>query len=272
MVWKLVKRNKGASITAAAALVVLTVIAGVFLKFNYDARVLAETTNAATRKARRRTRPKEAYQAYQDQVKGSVPLLLRAAKAALGERQFDDALVQASLAAKSAPDNADARLLKGQLLITRMRFAEAASELEEYRKLKGEDAGVQKLTELCRKAQPEDVNSLLAFAEVFTQRRGACPGGRGAERRGQDRPGGPENIQEARQRLLEIYRKRIEAAWPGQGNKLTMSKEGRYSLSGLGEGHGFDAAAGNAAHHARPNELMTRYATWRRSRACRSPR
>src|SRR5207247_488191 len=95
--------------------------------------------NAARLRAdEQRGRAEANYEAYQKQVKDSVPVLLRAARAALGERKFDDALAQASLAATSAPDSAEARLLKGQLLITRQRFAEALPELEEFRKLKGQ--------------------------------------------------------------------------------------------------------------------------------------
>ena len=223
MAWKLVKRNKGASITAAAALVVVTVLAGVFLKINYDARVVAETERGKAQEERGKAQ--DAYEAYQKQVKDSAPVLLRAARAALGERNFDDALVQASLAAKSAPDSADARLLKGELLITRHRFAEALPELEEYLKLKGQDADVRKLTELCRKAQPEDAASQLAFAEVFsTRQEHALADG--------VLSGEGKTVLEARQRLLKIYTKRLDAAWPGWSryNSLKLSVEGRFSL------------------------------------------
>jgi serine/threonine protein kinase/phage FluMu protein Com len=222
MFWKLVKRNKGASIGAAAALavamaalVVVMAVVGFSLKINYDARVRAEA----------------AYEAYQKQVKDSAPVLLRTANVALNERQFDDALVQATLAAKSDPDNAEARLLKGELLITRKRFAEAIPELEEYLKLNRENAVVPELAELCRTAQgqtaesPAETASLLAFAEIFTQAHdhaladGVLSG-----------LGLGKNAVEVRQRLLEMYRKRLDAAWPGKGNNLTMSAEGRFSM------------------------------------------
>jgi predicted Zn finger-like uncharacterized protein len=243
MFWKLVKRNKAASVAAGIALLAVMVgmlaLVGGMVSTSL-ALVRAREAESQAREAEGHARAdqkraelaevqaageskkaKEAYQAYLEQVKGSVPLLLRAAKSALGERQYDDALVQASAAAQTAPDNADARLLKGQLLITRLRFAEAAAELEEYRKLQGEDADVQKLTELCRTAQPEDVNSRLAFVEVFTQR-GELALADGVT------SGEGKTVLEARQRLLEIHRKRIEAAWPGQGFQLKMNKEGRY--------------------------------------------
>jgi len=221
MAWKLIKRNKGASLTAAAALVVLTVLAGFFLKINYDARVVAETE---------RGKAQEAYQAYQKQVKDSVPAFLGAAKMFINDRKFDLALVQASLAAKSAPDSAEARLLKGELLITRQRFAEALPELEEYRKLKGQDADVRKLTELCRKAQPEDPAALLVFAEVFTKRQEHALADGVLSGQG-------KNAVEARQRLLKIYQQRLDAAWPpGWAGRegLSVSVEGRFSLTAYG--------------------------------------
>jgi hypothetical protein len=221
MAWKLVKRNQGISATAAAALLVLAVSAGLFLKSNYAARVQAETERGKAETERGKA--EAAYQAYQDQVRGSVPVLLRVGKAALNERKFGDALVQANLAVKSDPDSAEARLLKGKLLITRKRFAEAASELEAYRKLKGDDAEVQPLLKLCRTAQPEDMAALLAFAGVFTQH---------SEHALADGvlSGEGKTALSARQRLLEIYRQRIEAAWHDPGNKLTMSVQGQYTL------------------------------------------
>jgi serine/threonine protein kinase len=231
--WKLVKRNKGASLATGIGLLVSLAVLVVSFQLINAARLRAEDerNNAEIE----RNKAKEAYQAYLDQVKGSVPVLLRAAKAALGERQFDDALVQASLAVKSAPDNADARLLTGELLITRKRFDEAVSELEEYRKLKGEDAGAQTLTQLCRKAQPETAGSpeetisLLAFADIFTkaQDHALADGVLSSLGLGKNAP-------EVRQGLLNMYRERIKAAWPGKENNLTMGQEGRFSLGKLG--------------------------------------
>jgi tetratricopeptide (TPR) repeat protein len=226
MLWKLVKRNKGASIATGIALLVLLTVLAVSFQFINAARLRAEVAQ---------NKAEENYQAYAKQVRESAPVLLRTANVALNERQFDDALVQAALAAKSDPDNAEARLLNGKLLITRKRFAEAIPELEEYLKLNRENAFVRKLAELCRTAQaetaesPAETASLLAFAEIFTQAHdhaladGVLSG-----------LGLGKNAVEVRQRMLEMYRKRIDAAWPGKGNLLTISAEGRFSFPGQG--------------------------------------
>ena len=121
-------------------------------------------------------------------------------------------------------------------MITRKRFAEAASELEEFLKLNAEKGATSKLAELCRKAQlektgsPAETASLLAFAEAFTQTQDhaladGVLGGLGLGK----------TALETRKRLLEMYSKRVEAAWPGQASNLRMSTEGRFSLA-LGTG------------------------------------
>lgn len=214
MAWKLLKRNKGASLTAAAALVLVTVLVGFFLKVNYEALLEADTE---------RNNAKEAYRAYQVQVKASVPVLLRAAQGAVNDRQYDDALTYASIAVKSAPELAEARLLKGKLLITRHRYAEALTELEEHQKLKGPDPAVQALAQLCRTAQSSDEAAALTFADQFAQRQEHALADGVLSSYGQNALG-------ARQRLLEVYRKRIEAAWPGQGQRLGLGVQGQLVL------------------------------------------
>jgi serine/threonine protein kinase len=180
MAWKLVKRNKAASAATGIGMLVLMAVLAVSVLFINAARVRAEDERGKAEEERGKAevaqnKAEEAYAAYQKQVKDSAPVLLRAARLALNEQKFDDALVQASLAAKSAPDNADARLLHGELLITRKRFAEAIPELEESFKLNPDKAAAAKLAELCRKAQlenadsPQETVSLLAFANIFTQ-------------------------------------------------------------------------------------------------------
>ena len=232
MAWKLVKRNKAASVATGIGMLMLTAVVAVSFLFINAARVRAEDERGKAEVAQNKA--EEAYQAYQKQVKDSAPVLLRAARLALNEQKFDDALVQASLAAKSAPDNAEARLLHGELLITRKRFAEAIPELEEYLKLNPDNAAVRELAELCRKAQaekadsPQETVSLLAFANLFTQAQDHALADGVLSGQG-------KNTLEVRKRLMEMYRERINAAWPGKGNNLRMSSEGRFSLGKLGK-------------------------------------
>jgi serine/threonine protein kinase len=239
MAWKLVKRNKAASAATGIGMLVLMAVLAVSFLFINAARVRAEDERGKAEEERGKAevaqnKAEEAYQAYQKQVKDSAPVLLRAARLALNEQKFDDALVQASLAAKSDPDNAEARLLNGELLITRKRYAEAIPELEEYLKHNPDKAAAAKLAELCRKAQaekadsPQETVSLLAFANLFTQAQDHALADGVLSGQG-------KNTLEVRKRLLEMYRKRIDAAWPGKGNNLWMSLEGRFSLGKLGK-------------------------------------
>ena len=87
---KFAKRNKAFSATATVAMLVLLVVLAFTFK-NYHEK------EARTRKA--------------------VPAFLRAGKLAVNERQFKDALDQVTVAVDFDPDNAEAHLFKGQLLI-----------------------------------------------------------------------------------------------------------------------------------------------------------
>src|SRR5208337_964131 len=129
----------------------------------------------------------------------------------VNEREFKDALAQVNLALEYEPNHVESRLLKGQLLIVQQQFSAAAAELEKYLKLRPNEPGVKKLAELCQKARPDDHATQLAFAAEFTAQKSfqladGMVGQFGA------------NTVEARQQLLLLYRKRIEAAWPGLGN------------------------------------------------------
>jgi hypothetical protein len=206
------KWNKG----LLAGLIVLAVILAYSLKLNYDTRLEKQ---ALARKA--------------------VPALVRSARLAANERQFADALDQVNVALEYAPDHADARLLKGQLLIVNQRFAEARAELEQYLRQRPADAEAGKLLELCGRPQPEGVNNLLAMAQVFVQQQHlALADGLLMEY-------GPNSF-EARKKLEELFQKQVEAAWPGLGNRLTMDTAGtcRLNLRGCTQIASLDPLAG----------------------------
>jgi len=123
-----------------------------------------------------------------------------------------------------ADSNADARLLKGQLLILDKKFAEAGTELDKYLRQRPTDTQASRLRELCARSRPDEQGNLLAIAQVFEQQ--AIP----ALADGLlTKHGG--NSFEARQKLLKLYQDRIEKAWPGLKERLTMDVAGIYTLN-----------------------------------------
>jgi serine/threonine protein kinase/Leucine-rich repeat (LRR) protein len=211
MCWKLVKRNKGASLAAAAALVVLVCSLG----FSFRAWLHGERAHAAYVKEQEEKRA---------QIQRSVPAFVEAARLSVERRKYDNALAQVNVALDADPENAEARLLKGQVQIVRGEFAAAEGELREYLRLKPSDAQARKLADLCPKARPGDAGSLLALAQVFNQQQApALADGLLTKFMGQ-------NSSEARKQLFDVYKKRLEAAWPGSTNWFNMDPNGLFEL------------------------------------------
>ncbi|MGA2035583.1 MAG: tetratricopeptide repeat protein, partial [Thermoguttaceae bacterium] len=222
---KLVKRNKGLSLGVVLALAVLLCSLGVIGKAWWE-------TNRA-------------YAAYQkeqedkaERTRKAVPAFLKVARLAVNQLEFDEALSEVSLALDYAPDQTDARLLKGQLLIWKKDYAGARRELETYlakkpqaagassaelEEKKSHDQAIAGLVELCQRKNPDDPSTLLAFAHLLEQQKAPVLADALLVRYGRNTP-------EARQAVLDSYRKRIEAAWPGQGNKLSMDDAGVVTL------------------------------------------
>lgn len=196
MIWKLVRRNKAVSAASAVFLCLLMLAFGFTLQ-NY----LAYRTEQKDKERR---------------MKQAVPAFVRAAQLALSKGELDDAMTQATAALEYDPDYADAHFLKGQLLIVRQDYPAARAELEWYLKQKPQDKAAARLTELCRKARANDDFTLLNFAEEFTEQ-GLLPLA--------DAVAG-ENAGRLRGKMLEIYRKRIEQAWPGLGSCLADAPTG----------------------------------------------
>lgn len=206
-IWKFAKRNKGFSTATAAATVLLAVVLIWSSVINYQARVRAE----------------DAYSAYlqeQDekraQARKSVPAFVEAARLAAQQRKFDDALAQVNAALDYEPDYASARLLKGQLAIARKDFTAARPELELYLKLRPGDADAKKLAQLASTARADDPGIAADLAGILLKQNVATLA---------------EGLLEAPEKLVEVHRRKIEAAWPGQGANLGLGSDGRLTLS-----------------------------------------
>lgn len=204
MLVKFVKRNKAFS---GAAVIVAVVLLWSSVA-NYLARQEAEQANAKTR-----TRTEKA-----------VPALVEAARLGVERRNYKNAREQVDLALDYASAHADARLLKGQLLILDLKFAEAQTELGQYLRHRPADAAATRLRDLCGRPHPEHVNNLLAIAQVFEQQGTPALADGLLTQHGQ-------NSFEARQKLLKLYQGRIEKVWPGWQAHLMMDASGIYQLN-----------------------------------------
>lgn len=200
--WRLVKRNKLASAFTTLLAVVL---------------VWSSWTNFQARSAADKAQADKAKQA-----KEAVPSLTKAIKMMITEGDLEAALVQAKAAIEADPDHAEARLLKGQLLLGNQEFAAADQELTRCLQLRPDDAEARKLVELCRKTRSEDALSLFALAEELSrQKRYGLANRLTKIARG---------LVVSREQVLEHYRKQIKSAWPNFSNNLTVDEMGKLRL------------------------------------------
>jgi serine/threonine protein kinase len=218
---KLVRRNKGVSVATAAAVLVLAVVVGVAFYLNnrerlqaQEARKQAEENHAAYLKAQDEKR---------EGLKKSAPAFLRAAQYTADQKQFGDALAQVSIALDSDPSLTEGHRLKGQLLLTLGRYAEAAEPLRDYLALRPDDAAAGKLLRLAEQPRNEPAY-LWAIARVLEEQK--FFGGMWQVDRKFAESLGPLKDR------LPGYQKMIDAAWPGLklGNGLTRTREGKLQL------------------------------------------
>src|SRR5262249_29871943 len=134
---------------------------------------------------------------------------------------------QANIALDYDPSLTGGHLLKGQLLLTLQRYAEAAAPLEENLRRKPDDAAARKLLRLAQ-APREDGPYLKEIVNVFEAQEFFAGMGH-VNDVFLKRVVGP--LQER----LPGYRKQIDAGWPGLklGNKLFIHPSGELWLNGL---------------------------------------
>jgi serine/threonine protein kinase len=219
---KLVKRNKGVSAAATAALFVLIGVVSIAFAINYQERRRAEEALV---------KAEDNYQAFlkeqqdkQARTKHSAPAFLRAAQLMAREQRFEDALAQVNVALEYDPEQTEAWLLKGQVLIALKRYAEAAVPLEEYGKRKPGDALAQQLVELARRPEP-GLPYLWSLYEVFDKQKALPFARRMAEL--------AEPHVRSRKELRDTYAKKIDAVpgWAGKSRGLFLEKNGNLRLS-----------------------------------------
>jgi len=161
-----------------------------------------------------------------DRTKKAVPALVEAARLGVEKRRFENALTQTKLALDYDPEYPDALMLHGQLLIAVQKdFTGARKDFELFLKQRPKDEYARELHDLCGRAIPEDKGNLLVIAEVFSRQQAPMPlAERVLKMYG-------ENTYEARQKLMEMYKKKIDAGWKDLGKRLTLDATGIYFLN-----------------------------------------
>jgi hypothetical protein len=208
--WKLVKRNKGASIASSAALVILMFVVGYFLSINYAARLYAEQQQHKAEDAL--TKFETEQKAKAEAIRRSVPALVRAGRQLANDGELTKAAEQVDLALSYASDDADAILLKGQIALSHQHWADARAEFERYRKLNSQDDDVTKILRDLDHLRPDDPSTFHPVCVWLQQ----------SKLSGLAQPLlsiMAKNLQ-AREKLLPLYRKQIDAAHPGLASKL----------------------------------------------------
>jgi hypothetical protein len=147
--------------------------------------------------------------------KSSAPVLVAQARRQIQVKQWAEAAQALETAAGYDPRLLEARQLRAAVLVGAGRYHEAMAAAAEWLKLEPGQAQALRLRELCALAHdgtkpPVEIQDALAelfdelkiytLAEVFA----LSPG-----------------------RRLELYRKRLDQAWPGAGGSLSIRADGR---------------------------------------------
>ena len=210
MLVKFVKRNKGFSAGVAVALLILVASLGFVTNAWWETGQAKAASDLAQKETKQRTEK-------------AVPALVGAARMYGDNRNPDDALTQLDLALTYKRDYPPAHLLKGQVLIAKRDFPNAQSELEEYLKLQPQDREAKELAKLCQDVRPEDGERLLALADMLLQQKALGLSDYLMVE--------VNRMTGSSEKLLPVLRKRIEAAWPGLGGRLSVQKGGSLLLN-----------------------------------------
>jgi predicted negative regulator of RcsB-dependent stress response len=216
MLVKFAKRNKGFS--AGVAMTFLVLIASLGFVTN----ALWETSKARGETARvfadyqKETGDKE------KRTTQAVPAFVQSARLMANDGDIDKALKQIDVVLEYDSKNIDARLLRGQIFVAQRDWKAGRTELEAYLKQR-KDADASRLLEICVVGKEKDSTVLFALAETFQKQKvfGLATG----------LLHDVEKTVKARQPLLGLYQKQINAAWPGLGGNLRLQPDAQFLLA-----------------------------------------
>jgi len=223
LIWKLVKRNKGASVGAVATFFV--VLVSIVIIFQAWRETQASNTSLAKKQAEKDQADKEKVKAEQEkrkQMVESVPTILEAARYFVNQREFKTAADQVKVALEYDPTNADTHLLKAQLLMGEKKFDTAQTELAVSLRLRPQHPEGRAIAGILQKGKPEDAWVVFELSDELSRQQLHGLAAVILESAG--------DLLEARKRLVPRYKKKIEEAWNGLGDRLSIDDKGRISL------------------------------------------
>jgi len=214
---KMVKRNRTASLAIAVASLILLVVVGIAFQANVRARQRAEASEIEAQKALAAVQQEQA-QRQQAQTR-SAPAFLDQANKAVLNKDFETALLQLDVAVEFDPRLAAAWLLCGQIHMQQKQFDQACTDLDRYRALRPDDEDAKELLSLAWQARKHGADGVAGrIAEIFRrQKMFSLVSEKGLEL----------------SQLHAIARGRIEKAWPGTGEQVSLLANGlRLRLQG----------------------------------------
>ena len=209
---KLVNRNRAVSIVGAVAAITLLALGGISHHLNSAARARAEEQREVAEKHLEQLRDEQ--QRRRSEQKNAAPAFLGRAQANAQNRDFAGALQDINVALSFDPELPGAHLLKAQIHIVKNEFPDALKELDLYAKLKSDDSDAFDLKQICKQIEPgaeATPAQEAALADIFVKEQAYVFA---------------ESMHLSAEKQMEVYRQKVEKAWPGSGAKLIKDHDG----------------------------------------------
>jgi serine/threonine protein kinase len=166
---KFVRRNKAFSAATGVGVATLAAVLAVAFSVNNAARVRAESAQAEAELNYDNFQAEQ--KAKNDAIRRSLPGTLRAARQLANDGAVPDALAQIALVRSYEPNNLDARLLQGQILVAQRKFPEATQELGMYLQQSPADRDTALLYRLAATKKTDDLVALYEAAGVLQRQK-----------------------------------------------------------------------------------------------------
>jgi hypothetical protein len=204
------------TLNAAAAVIGIGLVVGLGLlvlqKRAVD-RALAQAEEASAEAQRTLADLREEQRQRLVEQKRFAPGLVAQARAAIVGHRLDEAFESARGAASFDPTLVEARMLVANLTTSRHEFAQALPAAREWLKLAPDGADARELEkQLSSRRALDDAVADVALGDLFMR---------------QHLPVLAESFAKTPQQRLEIYKARVEQAWPGSSPGLAIDENGK---------------------------------------------
>lgn len=148
--------------------------------------------------------------------KKSAPAFLDRARKACVQKDWENAILDLSVASDYDPDLSDVHMLRAQISIVQGEFDAAEQSLRSFLQKHADEGRAKQLLALCEDVQTEPSQEQISALGQVLLRQGAMTFA--------------HEMLGALDEFLSLYRERIEGAWPGMGAKLKYDEEGQLSI------------------------------------------